>query len=177
MRKRRYLVDGALYHVTMRANRKEMIFSTDAIKSLYMEVLKQAKTRYLFNVDNFMIMGNHVHLMIRPGPRESLSRIMQWINSVFAIRYNRTFGLTGHTWGERFFSYIVNRLQDYIKTFQYIENNPVSAQLVHTVLDWQYSGARCSREGNYKVLLPPNLIIATWFPYWQQLAIPATTSI
>ncbi len=175
MRKRRYLLDGALYHVTMRANRKEMIFTEDSIKGLYMEVLKQARKRYLFAIENFMIMGNHVHLMIRPGPGENLSRIMQWINSVFAMRYNRAFCLTGHTWGERFFSCIINRFQEYIRTFEYIENNPVRAQLVQNVIEWKYSGARSSRDGNFEVLLPPNLVIIVWFPYWQQLAIPALT--
>jgi len=168
MRRRRMLRDGATYHVTMRANRKEMIFEPDAIKGLYMRVLAQAKTKYLFVIDNFTIMGNHVHLLIRPGKGENLSRIMQWINSVFAMRYNRRFGITGHTWGERFFSCIINRMQEYIKTFEYIEQNPVRAQLVDKALDWKYSGARCSSEGHFEVLNPPNGVILLFFPYWQQ---------
>lgn len=152
-----------------------MIFAADAIKGLYLEVLRQAKKKYLFTIDNFIVMGNHVHLMIRPGPHENLSRIMQWINSVFAMRYNRAFGLTGHTWGERFFSCIINRFQDYLKTFEYIDNNPVRAQLVQKVLEWKYSGARSSRDGKFEVLFPPNTLITAWFPYWQQLSIPAVT--
>ena len=103
MRKRRLLVPDSVYHVTMRANRREMILDSSGIKELYLSVLKAAKARYSMQIHNFCIMGNHVHIIIKPGHNENLSAIMQWINSFFAIRYNRVLGCCGHVWGERFF--------------------------------------------------------------------------
>lgn len=171
MRKPRELVNGAIYHVTMRANRKEMIFDPRVIRELYMEILNRAKRRYFFTIDNFIIMGNHVHLMIRPGKNENLSRIMQWINSVFAMKYNKIYGLTGHVWGERFFSVPLKSINKYLYTFDYINKNPVCVKLVDNMYNWLYSGSRFSLEGNYQVLAPPNTLINMFFPGWKVLCI------
>lgn len=110
MRVPRRLQRGALYHVTVRANRREMIFNSDEVKRLFIMVLERASRKFTFRVDNFCIMGNHVHLLILPESGTSLSRLMQWILSVFAMAYNKKYGLTGHVWGERFFSRIVDSL-------------------------------------------------------------------
>lgn len=167
MRKPRKLIKGAIYHVTMRANRKEMIFESKGIRALYMLVLSLAKDKYLFTIENFIIMGNHVHLMIRPEENENLSRIMQWINSVFAMKYNKIFGLTGHVWGERFYSKPLLTLHEYLTTFAYINNNPVCAKLVNNMYNWAYSGCRFCIEGKFGVLDPPKLLIMLFFPRWQ----------
>ncbi|PKL25831.1 MAG: transposase [Spirochaetae bacterium HGW-Spirochaetae-3] len=164
MRKRRHLVRGACYHVTMRANRKEMILDAPGIKALYIQVVREARLRYRFRIDNFTIMGNHVHLLIKPEENECLSRIMQWINSVFAIRYNKLFGLCGHVWGERFYSLILARLQDYIRVFKYIDENPVAAHLVLFADKWVFGGLFHSRKGIWTVLSPPTLLLCLLFP-------------
>ncbi|MCK4516404.1 MAG: transposase, partial [Spirochaetaceae bacterium] len=86
MRKPRRLVDSARYHVIARANRREFILESDRIKDMFLSVITQAKRRFRFSIDTVCIMDNHIHLLLRPRNGESLSRIMQWILSVFAIR-------------------------------------------------------------------------------------------
>ncbi len=71
MRKPRELQDGGLYHVTARANRKEMILDNRGMKELFLQVIARARKRYDFRIENFTLMGNHFHLMIRPGRGES----------------------------------------------------------------------------------------------------------
>lgn len=73
----------------------------DYIKELFLDVLKKAKTRYFFRCKSFCIMGNHVHLMIEITNNESISRLMQWILSVFALKYNRIHNYKGHVWYDR----------------------------------------------------------------------------
>src|SRR5512145_89083 len=107
MRRPRELQADARYHVTARANRKEMILDTSAMKELFLSVVKRAKEKYDFRLENFCIMGNHVHFLIQPGRGESLSAIMRWILSVFAMAYNKIRCMTGHVWGCRFFSRII----------------------------------------------------------------------
>jgi len=138
MRKSRLLREGARYHVSCRSNRREMILESDSIKDMFLSVLKEAKRKYCFQIENICIMGNHVHLIIRPGVGESLSSIMQWALGVFAMRFNRHFGLTGHVWGERFFSRILEDMRAYLETFVYIDENPLEAGLVASVEDWRY---------------------------------------
>ena len=65
MRKRRELREDARYHVSARANNKEMILADGRIKELFLDVVKRAKRKFDFQVENFCIMGNHVHMIIR----------------------------------------------------------------------------------------------------------------
>ena len=109
MRRSRFLEDGARYHVTVRVNNKEMLLEPEEAKQLFETVLIRAKRRYSFSLGHFVLMGNHIHLIILPHSDESLSRIMQWILSVFALKYNKMTGRTGHFWGDRFFSSVLDR--------------------------------------------------------------------
>lgn len=147
MRKPRILREGSLYHVSARANRKEFILAEKEMKELFLRVLHRARSRYRFRIENFCIMGNHYHLLIRPGPGESLSRIMQWIMSVFAMAYNRVHGISGHVWGERFFSKIIGGFRDFLETFRYIDRNPVDAGLVANAWEWEHGGLWHDRMG------------------------------
>jgi putative transposase len=140
MRQNRKLKPGAKYHVTARANRKEMILHCDAMKALFLTTVKRAKKKFRFQVHNFCIMGNHIHLIIRPERGESLSRIMQWILSVFAMAWNRKHHTSGHVWGERFFSKIINNLREYLKTFVYVTENPARAQIIGRIDEWEFGG-------------------------------------
>ncbi|WP_411042438.1 REP-associated tyrosine transposase [Treponema sp. TIM-1] len=158
MRHPRKLKDNATYHVTVRANRREMVLFCTAMRILFLNVVKRAKKKYKFQIDNFSIMGNHVHLIIRPGKDESLSRIMQWILSVFAMAWNRAHFQTGHVWGERFFSKIINDCIEFIKTFHYISQNPVKAQLVKSPEEWEFGGLWHFISGKKEIIGEP----ASW---------------
>ena len=164
MRRRRMLQDGAEYHVSARANRGEMILSSEDDKKLLLAVIKRAKKRYCFQVKNFCIMNNHLHLLIKPGKDESLSRIMQWILSVFAMLWNRKHNLTGHVWGERFFSRIIAGTIDFLRTFFYIDENPVYAQLVEQPWKWEFGGLWHHHKGITDVTDAPDSLILQFCP-------------
>lgn len=147
MRQPRQLRDGARYHVTARANRKEMILDARASKELFLTIVMRAKKRYPFRIENFTVMGNHFHLVIVPIKEASLSRIMQWIMSRFAVAYNKIHGFTGHVWGDRFFSRIIAGLRDLLSIFEYIDENPVKAKQVVHRRDWPYGGLWHTQRG------------------------------
>lgn len=140
MRKPRRTKQGARYHITARVNRGEMALESKKMKDLFLAVVKRAKKKYQFSVFHFCIMGNHVHFLLQPGVNENLSRIMQWILSVFALQYNKQLGIRGHFWYDRFFSRIVECLRCFLKVFDYISNNPVRARLVTHPIGFKYSG-------------------------------------
>jgi len=140
MRKNRQLQKGAVYHVSARINNKEMLLDSEQIKELFQQTLMRAKKKFDFIIENFVIMGNHYHLIIRPLKNESLSRIMQWIMSVSAMAVNKKLGRSGHLWGERFFSRILHTLRQYLYVFYYINENPRVAGLISTNATWKYSG-------------------------------------
>jgi putative transposase len=147
MRQPRQLADGARYHVTARANRKEMILDATEMKELFLSVVKRAKAKYDFRLENFCVMGNHFHFVIQPGRGESLSAIMRWILSVFAMAYNKIKGFTGHVWGCRFFSRIIASLWELLQIFEYVDANPVEASQVEDRREWRWGGLWHDRTG------------------------------
>jgi putative transposase len=165
MRQRRKLQINARYHVVARANRKEMILLDDSVKDLFLGVLKEAKDKYSFSIATFCILGNHFHLFIQPGKGENLSRIMQWVLSVFAMRYNKKMGYTGHVWGERFFSQIIDGIFQFIRTFLYINDNPVKANLVAQPNQWKYGGVYHFHHGRHDILDIDDLTSALFLSY------------
>lgn len=158
MRKPRRLVEGSRYHVIARANRKEFILESDKTKEMFLAVLAGARRRFRFSVDTLCIMDNHVHILLWPGRGESLSRIMQWILGVFAMRFNHRFGLCGHVWYDRFKSVVVRTVVQYIRAHSYIRHNPVAAGIVRRAGEYLYGGAILRRSdmisiaGTHKVL-------------------------
>jgi putative transposase len=176
MRKPRELANQAKYHVTARINRKETLLDPAGTKALFLSVLARAKKRYLFRIHNFTILGNHFHLIIEPGDGVSISRVMQWILSVFARSYNRIHALCGHVWGERFFSRIFRTAREFAYTFDYVDYNPVKAGLSLSLGDWIFSGLYFRRRGIRGIIdpLPPHL--AMMLPRHDQLMIDSPTT-
>jgi len=164
MRKSRKIVQGAQYHVTARANRREFILNSPEMKELFIKVLSRAKKKYKFRLTTFCIMGNHIHFMIKPEENEKLSRIMQWILATFAINFNVRFNLIGHVWYDRFHSTVIESFRQYLKTFGYIADNPIKAELVENAQDYRYGGIQHLQKGVYELLEPPNLILKLMFP-------------
>lgn len=138
MRPTRLLVPGASYHIVARASRHEMIFDRDDIKRLFLRTVERAKEKYDFVLENFCIMGNHYHFILKPGKHECLSDIMRWIMGVFAQAFNKIFGYWGHVWGDRFRSTVINCRTVFLRVKAYIEENPVKAGLVEDPRDWPW---------------------------------------
>ena len=126
-----------------------------------MVFLGRAKKRYRFSVANFCVMGNHIHLQIQLGRGESLSAIMRWLLGYFARAYNKKWGLTGHFWGERFHSRVLEGIRQFAIAFDYIDENPVKAGLASLSCDWRHGGAWHSRMRDGSILEEP--------PVWMSL--------
>ena len=156
MRHKRYLVQNAVYHVTAKINRGEMVFNEIAMSALFLEFIKRVKKKHSLAIYNFCIMGNHIHFVIRPDKGSSLSQIMQWLLGNYAKAWNKAHGVKGHLWGDRFFSCVISGDRDFLRTFGYISNNPVVAGLVDTATQWENGGVFHFIKGETSILdIPP----------------------
>lgn len=152
MRKPRIKRPGATYHVTSRFNNRFKGFKNPAMKDLFLEVIHQAHEIFSFQLFAFTIMDNHFHLIIKPLGDEDLSKIIGWIKGVFAIRWNDARNWSGHVWGERFYSRIIEDEEEMAAIFRYIGDNPVNAGMVKKPEEWKYSGIWHYRTGNRYVM-------------------------
>ena len=150
--------------MTARINRGEKIFMAQENRDLFIDTLKRAKKKFNFSLKNFCIMGNHIHLLIKPGPGESLSKIMQWILGVFAQLWNKKHSLSGHLWGDRFFSRIISGFLDFLRIFLYIDYNPVIAGIVDQPEQWEYGGLWHHKRGLTEIMGLADLKIIENFP-------------
>ncbi len=156
MRRPRKKILSAEYHVIAKINCGEFLMAEDNIKRLMLKIIRRAKRKYKFHLRNFCIMGTHIHLMIKPLDQENLSRIMQWILSVFAMQYNSLLQRHGHVWYDRFKSFIIESGRQWLHTFMYIAHNPVKAGIVTDITDYRFSGMWFYRKKQYHILEPPN---------------------
>ena len=77
-----------------------------------------------------------------------------------AQQYNRTFELKGHVWYDRFKSKLIISFKQFLNTFIYISNNPVSAGIVSSAVEFRYSGINDILKGNHDIIeRPPNRIL------------------
>jgi putative transposase len=140
MRSLRKLVEGATYHVTSKIDHDDPALRADAFKQGFLDFVAKAKKRFSFKLWNFTVMDNHIHFLIKPGPGESLSKIMQWLKCRFARWWNKMHNTKGHLWGERFFSRIIKGEKDFAKVSEYIDENPVKAGLAKKPEHWRFGG-------------------------------------
>ena len=164
MRKLRKIQELAVYHVTARAVHRRTLLDPRPVKEMFLKVLARAKLKFNFKIENFVLMGNHFHFIIRPGMGENLSNIMKWILQTFAIRYNKIHGLWGHFWGGRFSSSIIPSFREFIRIFEYIDNNPVNAGLVKDSIDWPWGGSAFRRSGQTGIIEELSAWLRVLFP-------------
>ena len=156
MRHKRKLRHGAKYHVQASANRDELILGSSELKTLFLDIVKRAKEKYKFNIENLCLMGCYLQLIIQPLKGESLSRIMQWILSVFAMKYNKLHNVKGHVFYDRFKSTIIENFLEYVRSFTHIMETPVKASIVTRPEDYEFNGVSYLRKGIYEVIEPPD---------------------
>lgn len=81
-RKPRVEFVGAFYHVICRGNQRQTIFHSDGDRAHYLDRLEHYRERYEFTVYAYVLMANHVHLLLETG-RVPLSKIMQGLQFTY----------------------------------------------------------------------------------------------
>ncbi|MEP6923370.1 MAG: transposase [Pyrinomonadaceae bacterium] len=95
----------------------------------------------LYRLSAWIIMPNHVHLLLTPNAGVALSRILHSLKSFTSNKVNQMLGRKGKLWQEESFDRYIRNREHYEKTITYIENNPVKARLCERPSDWQFSSA------------------------------------
>jgi REP element-mobilizing transposase RayT len=142
-RKPRVEFDGALYHVIVRGNQRQRIFEDDHDRITYLERLEHYRKRYRFRLYAYVLMSNHVHLLLQSG-RVGLSKIMQGLQFSYTQRYNRRHRKVGHLFQGRYKAILCDRDAYLLELVRYIHLNP--GRLKTPVSPWRY---RWSSYGAY----------------------------
>lgn len=95
-----------------------------------------------YELIGWVIMPNHVHILIRLRGENLLSEIMHSIKSFAAHQANKILGLSGRFWSVESFDRYIRNAEHFRNTIRYIEENPVKAGLCRESSDWRYSAFR-----------------------------------
>jgi putative transposase len=107
-------------------------------------------------------MSNHFHLLLKPAPGQSISRILQSLTVAHTWRHHRRQGTTGHVWQGRFRSPVIQDGDHLLVVLRYIEANPARAAMAADPCEYTWSSHRCHGAGHADPILD-------LFPEWEQL--------
>jgi hypothetical protein len=96
------------YQIRTAINNRETLFHSGPALSLFAGVLTEAKNRFVFEIRGLRLADDLLSFYIRPADGFELPDILKWIKQTFAVRYNRLAGRTGHIWGDRYWSLILD---------------------------------------------------------------------
>ena len=94
-----------------------------------------------YKLFTWVVMPNHIHLLLRPRPGNKLEKIMHSFKSYTAFEANKDLGRDGSFWMREAFDRYIRDQGHFARVQRYIENNPVKAGLCKRPEDWEFSSA------------------------------------
>jgi putative transposase len=146
-RKPRFFLPDVPAHVVQRGNNRQPVFYEESDYRAYREWLVEGAQRYGCAVHAYVLMTNHVHLLLTPQERDSASRLLQYVGRRYVPYVNHKYGRTGTLWEGRFKASIVDASQYLLSCYRYIELNPVRAGMVDAPSGYRWSSYRANAQG------------------------------
>ena len=129
-RPRRVIQNVLPYHLVCRTNNRSFRFHQRPVIRIVFAALKETHEKYGLLVHHVVLMSNHYHI-IATATEENIHRAMQYLNSRIAVRYNKHVRRSGHLWGDRYRSCIIDTDEYYLSCVRYIYRNPIRARMVN----------------------------------------------
>ncbi len=155
----RSAIAGCVYHVHNRGNNRAVVFQDDVDRLAFLDAIARANERYSFGLLGYCLMPDHFHLLVKPGPGASISRIIQSLTVAHTWHSHRRHGTTGHVWEGRFRGSVVQEDAHVLVALRYVESNPLRARLVKGAANYRWSSYHFHGLGEADALLSP---FATW---------------
>lgn len=129
------------FFVTSVTWERRPIFRSDRAAGLFLAVLFGYRDRELFQLYEFVVMPDHIHLLLAPKPTVSLERATQFIKGGYSHRFMKETGSRMEIWERSFTNHRIRDAADYEKHRSHILQNPVRVGLVDLPEEYPYSSA------------------------------------
>ena len=160
-RQPRLTLAGYPHHVILRGNNRQEVFVDEQDRRVWLELLHLHAQAQQVAVHGYVLMSNHVHLLLTPQTQEGLSRLIQAVGRLYVRGFNRRHGRSGTLWEGRYRSTLLEGERYLLACMAYIDLNPVRAGLVAAPADYPWSSyAHCAGLRNDPMLTPHAL-------YWE----------
>src|ERR1041385_3612091 len=152
----RCTVPGVTHHVFQRGNNRTTMFYTEGDYLLFRDCLLAAIRRHPCRIHAYVLMPNHVHVLITADVDAAIGRVMQHVGTRYVRHFNSRHGRTGTLWEGRYQARIVEPELYLLGCHRYIELNPVDAHLTADPRDYRWSSYRANAFGARDPLITPH---------------------
>jgi putative transposase len=152
----RYAVAGLPQHVIQRGNNRAPIFVQPTDYERFRRYLRDACERSGCRVHAYVLMTNHVHLLVTPRRPEAIAAAMQSVGRRYVQHFNRWRGRTGTLWEGRYKAAVIETDEYLLACYRYIERNPVRAGMVATPEAYPWSSYGANAFGRPDPLVTPH---------------------
>ena len=152
---KRYYGAGDLHFITCSCYRRQPWLGTSRRRDLFLTVLEQVRRRYQFVVAGYVVMPEHIHLLISEPEVKTPSTVLQALKLGYARRILAQArrqrnpaqavlfdGAPQHIWQKRFYDFNVRTERKRIEKLRYMHRNPVKRGLVASPDLWRWSSFR-----------------------------------
>ena len=155
-RRARVTLPGIAHHVIQRGNNRQACFYMDDDYETFLEWLEKYSAQTGCQIHAYVLMTNHVHLLVTPKAQQSLALMMKHLGQRYVQYVNRTYQRSGSLWEGRFRSCLVQSNRYVFSCYRYIELNPVRAAMVEHPAEYRWSSYRVNAQGEACDLLSPH---------------------
>ncbi|NYE61694.1 putative transposase [Duganella sp. 1224] len=155
-RRARLILPGAPLHIIQRGNNRQACFFQERDRRRYLDWLTEYADASGCDVHAYVLMSNHVHLLLTPAFTRSAGDLMKAVGQRYTQYVNRNYGRTGSLWEGRFRSCIIQDRHYLLNCYRYIELNPVRAQMTTHPAAYPWSSHRNNAYGAHSELLRPH---------------------
>jgi putative transposase len=149
----RYYGGDDLHFITFSCyHRLPFLGSADG-RDVFLEILEEARQKYLFRMIGYAVMPEHVHLLLSEPKASSLSTALQVVKQRSARKVYDV--IHGQMWQRRFYDFNVFTQEKVTEKLFYMHENPVKRGLVLSAEEWSWSSARfysSGEQGMVKIL-------------------------
>jgi len=129
-------------HITQRGVNRCAIFIDDRDRLRFLDLLRSASTEYGVAIHAYVLMGNHVHLLMSAPGAGDVGMAIRKTGQRYVQYFNAKHSRTGTLWQGRFKSCLVDSETYLLRVIRYIELNPVRAALAAIPHEFRWSSAR-----------------------------------
>jgi len=155
-RQPRFVLPGHPQHLIQRGNNRDIICAAADDYRFYLEALADACERFNCELHAYVLMTNHVHLLVTPHTEDGISRVMQSLGRKYVQYFNYRYRRTGTLWEGRYKATLLDTEQYLLTCYRYIELNPVRAEMVDTPLEYPWSSYGRNAHGRHDPLVTPH---------------------
>jgi putative transposase len=157
-RRARLRIADAPLHIIQRGNNRCACFFADHDYRGYLQHLGELAARYACAIHAYVLMTNHVHLLITPRRPDGASLLMKHLGQRYVQYVNRVYQRSGTLWEGRFRSSIVQAETHLLRCQRYIELNPVRAGMVGHPAEHRWSSFGANALGRRDSLVTPHQV-------------------